>query len=135
MREVAGALAYMHQNGLTHNDVKPENVMLKQNADDASILVKLGDLGLARRTLDRSADFSQYGMTVFCMISNERFGTRKFQPDVVDQLIGDLNKIVKARLQALDAAPGKLDDTLSAISKLPAQMRKIWGEKVTMAQL
>merc|ERR1711924_68913 len=132
MRNVAGALAYMHQHGLTHNDIKPENIMLNQNEGEPIILVKLGDLGLARRTLDRSSDFSQYGMTVFCMVIDERFGTRKFQKETVDQLIDEVNKTVKARLRALSDTP---DDTIMSLSKLPKQLRQIWGEKVNMAQL
>jgi len=132
MRSVAGALAYMHQRGMTHNDIKPENVMLKRDAGEQFIAVKLGDLGLARATVDQSADFSQYGMTVFCMITKEHFGARKFQPEVIDQFTDEVSKLVKAQLMS---AEGKPEDTLISLSKVPGQLKKIWREQVTMAQI
>merc|ERR1719463_768635 len=73
-RYVAIALAHMHSHGLTHNDIKPENVLLKQAEGTNEICVKLGDLGLAKNSEDRSNDFNQYGMTLWCMGTGVRFG-------------------------------------------------------------
>merc|ERR1739846_127579 len=93
MQRVATALAYMHSMGVTHNDIKPENVMLHQecqnDVESTEILVKLGDFGLATKSMNQSADFWQYGMTVFCMITGERFGARKYRPEHVEKFVAE----------------------------------------------
>jgi eukaryotic-like serine/threonine-protein kinase len=40
--QVCGALAYAHEHGVIHNDIKPENIMLLQNGD-----IKIFDFGIA----------------------------------------------------------------------------------------
>merc|ERR1712178_133510 len=55
MQHVAAALSYMHSLGVSHNDVKPQNILLAQEDESnsqADVTVKLGDLGLAARSTD-----------------------------------------------------------------------------------
>lgn len=47
--QVADALAYLHEHGMVHGDLKPGNVLV---AEDGS--ARLVDLGMARETLDRA---------------------------------------------------------------------------------
>src|SRR5689334_18733091 len=52
-RQVAQALAYAHAKGIIHHDIKPDNVMLKQDRDPgnttSSNYALLSDFGLAKR--------------------------------------------------------------------------------------
>lgn len=141
MRSVAGALAHMHQHGLTHNDIKPENIFLAQPEPAATasrpaasaggeVIVKLGDLGLADRSTDRSNDFSQYGMTTLCMTTGEKFGTRKFQQHLVVDFINEVASLVGEA--GSDAEVGDIAKTLA---ELPEILRRVWGAEVTMAEL
>lgn len=45
--QTLGALRYLHERGVVHRDISPENLMLTRDADD-KLLVKLIDLGIAK---------------------------------------------------------------------------------------
>ena len=46
MKELCGALAYMHEQKVVHRDLKPENILLQSKQPDSPIMV--ADFGLAR---------------------------------------------------------------------------------------
>ncbi|NCT69146.1 MAG: serine/threonine protein kinase, partial [Rhodanobacteraceae bacterium] len=58
VREIAGALAYAHAKGFVHRDVKPDNILLR---DDGSAV--LTDFGIAR-ALDATASMTRTGAVV-----------------------------------------------------------------------
>ena len=53
MKRLLTALEYMHTKGIMHRDMKPENLILKENSNDWN--VKIADFGLA--TNINSGDF------------------------------------------------------------------------------
>jgi serine/threonine protein kinase len=53
VREVASALAFIHGLGLTHGDLKPENLMLSSK-NPMNAVIKLVDFGCAQITTDES---------------------------------------------------------------------------------
>lgn len=74
VRQVASALAFMHKRKRTHNDVKPENILLKRSPSDGCLLVKLADLGLAEHSTDRTRDHDLLAYSIWCMALGRSFG-------------------------------------------------------------
>jgi len=50
MKELFGALAHMHAQGIVHRDIKPENIMLDENES-----LKLIDFGLSKIQTDKKS--------------------------------------------------------------------------------
>jgi serine/threonine protein kinase len=44
---LASAVAFLHENGVAHNDIKPSNVLLYKDTDGERLLTKIADFGLA----------------------------------------------------------------------------------------
>ena len=56
MIQVCHALRHAHSRGIIHRDIKPENIMITRDG-----VVKLADLGLAKRVSDKSVDITHAG--------------------------------------------------------------------------
>jgi serine/threonine-protein kinase len=54
LRQVADALSFVHEQGVVHKDIKPENVLVNSKQD-----VRLIDFSLAQSKLDRFLQFSK----------------------------------------------------------------------------
>merc|ERR1719352_17848 len=99
MQSVAAALAFMHKAGVTHNDIKPENVMLHQedgSSDRSEVIVKLGDLGCCTKSPDTTNDHWQYCMTAFCMVTGEKFGARNYRKELEKEFVDECTTVLKA---------------------------------------
>jgi len=144
MRSVAHALAFMHRSGITHNDVKPENIMLAQ-ADESDprseVVVKLGDLGLAKASKDLGPDFEMYGLTVLCMVTGEKFGSRRFCASTMEAMVSEVAALTGERRRApaavaAAATPPPLEPALArSLAELPRLLRQVWSRDINMVEV
>jgi len=72
-RQVASALAFLHKRKRTHNDVKPENILLQRAPGGGHLVAKLSDMGLVAHSVERGRDFDLFGYSVWCLILRRRF--------------------------------------------------------------
>lgn len=62
MRGVAAGLSHMHQSGVVHVDMKPENVFLKRDGE-GTLSPKIGDFGLSLGGLGNASYGIAYALT------------------------------------------------------------------------
>lgn len=71
--QAASALAFMHGKRRTHNDVKPENILLQSSKTGDELVVKLADLGLAAASVDRQRDDDLFAYSLYCLALRKTF--------------------------------------------------------------
>lgn len=76
VRQVAGALAYLHKLHRTHNDVKPANILLCTSTGCHDLIPKLSDFGCAEHSVQRAKDSLMLGQSLFCLGLNRSFERR-----------------------------------------------------------
>jgi len=72
-QQVASALSFMHRNKRTHNDIKPENILLREAPTRDRLIAKLADMGLADYSIERRRDRDLFGYTVWCTCFYRKF--------------------------------------------------------------
>merc|ERR1711920_857555 len=112
----------MHKNSVVHNDVKPENVLLHQEGTE--VVVKLGDLGLAEASDSFKADFWMYGMTGVCLVTGEKFGTRKYADERIVELIADIEQYIQSC-----GLEGKLG---ISVAEIPSLLHHVFNQQLSM---
>lgn len=121
-RQVASALAFMHKRKRTHNDIKPENILLREDPYGDCLVAKLADLGLADHSSERARDQELFGYTVWCMGLRERF-------ERCPTSQGEREASVKQFRQAAPAQkPGR--EIWEVLAKVIAEMWQGSGEMV-----
>jgi serine/threonine-protein kinase len=59
--QICEALAVVHEEGLVHRDIKPDNIFLHKEKDKEEEMVKLLDFGIARPTAAKATMLTNYG--------------------------------------------------------------------------
>ena len=79
--KICEALKYCHSIGITHLDIKPENILIKYSNIEEVEEVKLADFGYSVDFSEKSADKQSINF-----LFNQKFGTRAYQPPEVRNL-------------------------------------------------
>jgi serine/threonine protein kinase len=87
MRQVLAGLAYAHENGIVHRDVKPENILVHERAFKdgfgAEGAIKVTDFGLGRAATDTAAGSIAYSQSMDTPAAKEIAGTLDYMaPEV-----------------------------------------------------
>lgn len=79
LRQVLAGLAYAHQSGIVHRDVKPENILVHERAFRGGFasegVVKVTDFGLGRAATDTAAGSIAYSASLDSPAAREIAGT------------------------------------------------------------
>lgn len=78
VREILDGLAYLHDNGIIHRDIKPQNILMHKKSR-GGVVVKIADFGLARQTQDEHQSSKLLGTVEY--IAPEQLDVAKYGID------------------------------------------------------
>jgi len=124
LADVANALAGMHECGVQHRDVKPENVMFAKNNGEI-IAAKVCDFGSAQvgpNPAGEADDIRRFGVTVHSVVTMEEWTKNKLIREPHKDILIRLKEFVK-------------DHTNPAYKKAPQVVEKILAGNMSMGQV
>lgn len=74
-RQVASALSFMHEQKRSHNNIRPETILLKRSPHGNVLQVKLADLGSAEHAVEHIRDRDFLAYTIWCMVVGKTFSS------------------------------------------------------------
>merc|ERR1712039_51012 len=121
-----------------------KSILLRRETS-GTVVVKLGDLHHATKAKagKHGKDMTDYGMTVFCMSTGEKFDAKKFRPELIDELVATVadltNSVGNDDLPCAAAAAegtgmGKSREQ-NALGELPGLLQSIWHNSRTMSDV
>lgn len=135
-RQVASALAFLHRQKRTHNDIKPENILLREEADSPSgaLVAKLADFGLADHSTDRLRDRELFGYTMWCCALGRRFGSC---PQTGEEQWAALTAFSEGGPSASEESPRRpaARDERKIWRAMEEVVGGMWGETLDMQQV
>eukprot|EP00928_Gymnodinium_smaydae_P099929 TRINITY_DN9670_c6_g1_i1.p1 TRINITY_DN9670_c6_g1~~TRINITY_DN9670_c6_g1_i1.p1 ORF type:complete len:602 (+),score=154.43 TRINITY_DN9670_c6_g1_i1:69-1874(+) len=119
-QQIASALDYMHGKKRTHNDIKPENILLRLSPNGDHLLAKLADFGLAEHSVNRTRDMDMFAYSIWCVGLKRPFTK-----------VPSAEEREAAVVEFEDRAPTAREDT-QIWQALAASLRGLWGASLDM---
>ena len=66
MREILSGLAYLHEIGIVHRDIKLDNIMMSSEESEEAAIPKIIDFGLATIMTHGEKNTEAYGTVAYC---------------------------------------------------------------------
>ncbi|CAE7773196.1 Aurkb [Symbiodinium pilosum] len=120
-RQVSSALAFIHKGKQTHNDIKPENILLRKSESGDHLVVKLADFGLAQWSVERQRDAELMAYSLWCLGLDELFEHMPGKPE---------RSAAADRFEAEALAKDSRQDLRSSVAKV---VRDLWAGSTEMA--
>ncbi|KAL3316902.1 Calcium/calmodulin-dependent protein kinase type IV [Cichlidogyrus casuarinus] len=100
IRQILNGVAYLHQAGIVHGDLKPENLMITDNS--AEPIVKIADFGLSHLLTEEVQIMAIGGTPQYC--APEVLLKRKFGPEADMWAIGVITFILLTGYEPFEGA-------------------------------
>jgi len=101
-QQVSSIVADLHRQNCAHNDIKPDNILLRRVPGKSHLAVKLADFGMAKyseSSLEKKRDCDLFAYTVYCMALGRSFekciSSQDEQGSMVENLQADSPALAK----------------------------------------